>query len=120
LGFASGEGSMVARPGPMRGGIYMVNLDPTMGHEMRGRHPALVVSADSYNNKVGMALICPITSKRKGYPFEVVCDTKNVSGVILVDQIRALDWKVRKFERIDALSMVTFAEVQAKLMTLIE
>ena len=82
--------------------------------------PAVVVSTDEYNRKAGMALICPITSKRKGYPFEVDCEVESVAGAILVDQIRALDWHARSFRHLSVLSEQEYAEVQAKLLTLMQ
>jgi mRNA interferase MazF len=76
-----------------------MDLDPQSGHEQGGRRPALVVSPVSYNEKIGLALLCPITSQVKGYPFEVVIPKGlGVSGVILADQIKSLDWKSRNAE----------------------
>ncbi|HEY4489202.1 MAG TPA: endoribonuclease MazF [Candidatus Paceibacterota bacterium] len=85
---------------PSRGDIVWTTLDPTRGHEQRGRRPALVVSPEIYNEKSGLALVCPLTTKAKGYPFEVGLSIKGEESVILVDQIRSLDWKERRFEKI--------------------
>ena len=84
---------------PRRGDIVWLSFDPQAGHEQAGRRPAFVLSPESYNRKTGLFLACPITSKVKGYPFEVALpDGLAVSGVILADQIKSLDWKVRKAE----------------------
>ncbi len=105
---------------PHRGGIYMLNFDPTMGHEQRGFRPAIVISEESYNKRVGMVLACPITSSRKGYPFEVYFEANTMSGVILTDQLRSVDWKARKLRHVEDLPKTMFAEVQAKLLSLIQ
>lgn len=104
---------------PRQGGIYKVSLDPTMGHEQRGYRPVLVVSPLNYNAKSGLALVCPITSHRKGYPFEVVTGVGKLEGIILVDQIRALDWQARKFVYAGKLDNKVFEEVRAKLLAIL-
>jgi mRNA interferase MazF len=89
---------------PKRGHIVWIDFDPQSGHEQAGRRPALVISPAAYNEKIGLALLCPITSQVKGYPFEVaIPQGLSVSGVILADQIKSLDWKSRRAEfRCDA------------------
>jgi len=79
---------------PKRGDVACISLDPQVGHEQAGFRPALAVSPEIYNSKVGLALLCPITSQVKGYPFEVsIPPGLKVSGVILSDQLKSLDWK---------------------------
>lgn len=76
-----------------------IDFDPQSGHEQAGRRPALVISPATYNEKIGLALLCPITSQIKGYPFEVAIPKGlSVSGAILADQIKSLDWKSREAE----------------------
>ena len=105
---------------PERGDIVWLNFDPRAGHEQAGRRPALVISPVSYNRKLGLALFCPITSRKKGYPFEVELPEGNgVSGVALADQIRNLDWKARKAEFAQKAESKVVSEVRAKLTTLI-
>jgi mRNA interferase MazF len=114
---------MVSLPGgsvPERGEAVWISLNPQAGHEQAGRRPALVLSPASYNGKVGLALLCPITGQVKGYPFEVPVPVGlAISGVILADQVKSLDWRVRRAERICVLPESTVAEVLAKLMTLL-
>ena len=84
---------------PDRGHLVWISLDPQSGHEQAGRRPALVLSPASYNGPVGLALFCPITSHAKGYPFEVpLPDGLPVSGVVLADHIKCLDWRSRRAE----------------------
>jgi len=78
-----------------RGDIVMVSLDPTLGHEQSKQRPCLVVSDTGYNNRLGMIVVCPITSKVKGFPFEVSISSGSISGVVLVDQIRCVDARAR-------------------------
>lgn len=81
----------------------------------------MVLSPDSYNRLVGLALVCPITNKRKGYPFEVVIpDGVNVTGAILADQVRSLDWKIRRAEFIVRLPDSVIREALGKARTLLD
>ncbi len=84
-----------AKQAPKQGEIIWIDFDPQSGHEQAGRRPALVLSHTSYNQKIGRAFVCPITSKVKGYPFEVAVKTASVSGVVLSDHFKNLDWTAR-------------------------
>ena len=82
---------------PDRGDIVWLSFSPQAGHEQSGHRPALVLSPLEYNRKTNLALLCPITSRAKGYPFEVALPRAIIiSGVILADQIKSLDWKARR------------------------
>ena len=82
---------------PKRGDVIWISLDPQAGHEQAGRRPALVLSPEVYNAPAGLALICPISNQAKGYPFEVQIPAGlSVTGVILADQLKSVDWQVRK------------------------
>ncbi|SHE72707.1 mRNA interferase MazF [Desulfofundulus australicus DSM 11792] len=106
---------------PKRGDIVWLQFNPQTGHEQAGRRPALVVSPRVYNEKVGLALFCPITSKIKGYPFEVELPEKlKVSGAVLADQIKSLDWRARRAEFACRAPAEVVAETLAKIRTLIE
>jgi mRNA interferase MazF len=105
---------------PERGDIVWIGFNPQSGHEQAGQRPALVLSPKAYNGKVGLAILCPITSQIKGYPFEVeLPEGLGVSGAILSDQVKSLDWKARKAEFRGRLPGATFLEVVQKLSTLI-
>ncbi|MEA3336053.1 MAG: endoribonuclease MazF [Chloroflexota bacterium] len=105
---------------PKRGDIIWLTFNPQAGHEQAGRRPALVLSPVAYNGKVGLAILCPITSKVKGYPFEVVIPNGlKITGAILSDQVKNLDWKTRKAEFVCTLPTVTVDEVLLKLNTLL-
>ena len=106
---------------PDRGDLVWLEFTPQAGSEQRGRRPALVLSPKSYNVKVGLALFCPLTSKVKGYPFEVkLPDGYAVSGVILCDQVKSLDWRSRKARLIDRVSPDVIAMVIARVLPLVE
>src|SRR5665213_3523903 len=82
---------------PAKGDLIWLEFNPQAGHEQSGLRPALVISPASYNGAVGLALICPITSKIKGYPFEVLLPkTLKIKGAVLSDQVKSLDWRQRK------------------------
>ena len=103
-----------------RGDVVWITFNPQAGHEQAGRRPALVLSPSSYNRKVGLAILCPITSQVKGYPFEVTIPSgSKLGGVILSDQVKSLDWRIRKAEFICKLSRETTDEVLDKLGTLL-
>lgn len=105
---------------PDRGDIVWLQLDPRAGHEEAGRRPALVVSPKPYNGKVGLALMCPITSRAKGYPFEVALPGDlSVSGAVLADQIKSLDWRAREAQYECEAPAGVVAEVLDKIQVLI-
>ena len=111
---------MARRYVPARGDAVWITLNPQAGHEQAGRRPALVVSPASYNGKVGLAVLCPITSQVKGYPFEVMIPSGlKVGGVVLSDQVKSLDWRMRRAEFICKLPRQTVAEVIDKLEALL-
>ena len=105
---------------PQRGDVVWITLNPQSGHEQAGRRPAVVLSPGIYNEKVELAILCPITNQIKGYPFEVLMpDGLPVNGVILADQIKSLDWRVRNAEWICTLPSRVVVEVLQKLGTLL-
>jgi mRNA interferase MazF len=104
---------------PDRGDLVWLSFDPQAGHEQAGRRPALVISPKAYNVKVGLAIFCPITSRVKGYPFEVVVTGDTISGVVLADQVRSQDWRARNTAFVERASESAVAEVLAKLVPLV-
>jgi mRNA interferase MazF len=105
---------------PQRGDVVWITLNPQAGHEQAGRRPAVVLSPLAYNEKVGLAILCPITNQEKGYPFEVkIPNGLAVSGVVLADQVKSLDWRARTAERICTLPPEVVAEILGKLGTLL-
>lgn len=105
---------------PHRGDFIMINFQPRQGRELTKRRPALVISASAYNQKVGLAICCPVTSHQKGYPFEVeLSEELPLNGVILADQIKCLDWQKRKAEFISKATEDILEEVIEKLHALL-
>ena len=105
---------------PGRGDLVWISLNPQAGHEQAGRRPALVLSTIEYNKRVGLALLCPVTSIAKGYPFEVALPKDlEISGVVLADQVKSLDWRVRKAERVCTAPQSVTSEVLGKLNALL-
>ena len=106
---------------PDRGDLVWLEFTPQAGSEQAGGRPALVLSPKTYNRKVGLALFCPVTSKTKGYPFEVLLpDGYAVSGVVLSDQLKSLDWRSRKVKFIERVSSDVMTMVTARLLALLE
>jgi mRNA interferase MazF len=105
---------------PARGDVVWLQFNPQAGHEQAGCRPALVVSPSAYNRRVGLALFCPITTKVKGYPFEVVLPAGGeAKGAILADQVKSLDWRARRAAKFDVVGDATLAEVLGKIGALV-
>jgi len=105
---------------PERGDVVWLTFSPQAGHEQAGRRPAVVLSPSAYNAKVGLAILCPITGQIKGYPFEVVVPAAlPVSGAILADQVKSLDWRARQAEFICPLPSATVSEILQKIGVLL-
>jgi len=108
-------------PVPELGTIGWLVFDPQAGREQAGRRPAIVLSHTRYNEKTGLAVFCPITSKAKGYPFELAVPTGlPVGGVVLCDHLRSQDWKERQWQPLCKVPHRFVHEVMARTMTLFE
>ena len=106
---------------PERGDVVWISLAPQPGQKQTGRRPAVVLSPQAYNSKVGLAVLCPISPKVKGYPFEVLIPPGlPVEGAILSDQVESLDWRTRRAERVCSLPPAILHEVLGKLQVLLE
>ena len=105
---------------PRRGDVIWLTFNPQAGHEQAGRRPAVVLSPLAYNAKVGLAILCPITSHITGYPFEVIIPNGlPVNGAILADQVKSLDWQAREAEFILALPSATVSEILQRIGVLL-
>jgi len=105
---------------PRCGDVVWISFNPQAGHEQVGRRPAVVLSPQSYNSKVELAILCPITSQPKGYPFEVLLPAGlPAAGAILSDQVKSLDWRARNAELVCTLPTETISEVLQRLATLL-
>jgi len=102
---------------PDAGDIVWLDFSPQTGHEQAGHRPAVVLSPATYN-RIGLMLCCPVTTKRKGYPFEVDIDTDRQSAV-LADQVKSLDWRARGAKRKGHVSAAELSEIRAKARALI-
>ncbi len=112
---------MAAARAPDRGDVVWLQFNPQAGSEQAGHRPALVISPRSYNQRVGLSLVCPITSQIKGYPFEVeLPGGMKTEGAILCDQIKSLDWRVRNAKRIASVPPSVMQEVTARILALVD
>lgn len=103
---------------PEAGDIVWLQFDPQAGHEQAGHRPALVLSPSRYNGLRGMMICCPMTSRIKGYVFEVIV-SRNPPSAVLADQIKSLDWRARRAVYKGAVSPRVLAEVQAQIKMLL-
>ena len=105
---------------PNRGDLVWIDFDPQAGHEQAGRRPALVLSPREYHQRTNLAIVCPVTSRGKGYPFEVpLPDEAPIRGVVLADQVKSIDQRVRRMEPAGRVSEAFMEEVVAKLLPLL-
>ena len=112
---------MAATYVPARADLVWLQFNPQAGHEQEGHRPALVISPSSYNRRVGLAVCCPVTSQVKGYPFEVLLpEGLGVAGAVLSDQVKSLDWRVRRAKRIGSVPAEVLQETLAKMLALID
>jgi mRNA interferase MazF len=118
-------GRLATKPGrapyvPQRGDVVWLTFDPQAGHEQAGRRPGVVLSPAIYNTRSGLALLVPVTSQVKGYPFEVVLpEGLEISGAVLADHIKSLDWRARKAELICRLPATVTAQVMGRAAVLL-
>lgn len=105
---------------PDAGEVVWLKFVPQAGHEQAGHRPALVVSPASYNGKTGLMVCCPMTTKIKGHPFEVVAQIDGVDCAVLSDQVKSLDWKVRQAKKKGVVSAEVMLHVRAKMKALLQ
>jgi len=101
---------------PQKGDFVYVSFDPQSGHEQKGRRPALVISKSEFNERTGMAFVCPVTNRDRHFPFHVpVGDTADITGYVMVEQIRSIDYIAREAKAIGKASEVVLEEVLSLL-----
>ncbi len=110
---------MASRFVPDVGDIVWLEFDPQAGHEQAGHRPALVISPAAYNGKTGLMVCCPLSTRIKGYPFEVLTSVDGVNCAVLSDQVKSLDWKVRKAKKKTVVGPEVTLHVKAKIKALL-
>ena len=97
---------------PRQGDMIAITLNPQAGHEQKGRRPALVVSKDLFNSSTGLAIVCPVTKTERGFPFHVpVPDDSSLTGFIMVEQVKSVDFRSRRAKLIERASDELLADV---------
>ncbi|OGI64777.1 hypothetical protein A3H53_00450 [Candidatus Nomurabacteria bacterium RIFCSPLOWO2_02_FULL_40_10] len=104
---------------PDQGDIIYFNFSPSVGREQKGVRPAMVISRDIFNQSSGLAVVCPITSKQKNYPFEVLVEADQIYGFALIDQARAIDYNAREFKFISRAGAALIEEIKAKFISIV-
>ena len=104
---------------PEAGDVVWLEFDPQAGHEQAGHRPALVISPANYNGKTGLMVCCPMTTKIKGHPFEVLTEVDGVASAVLSDQVKSLDWKIRRAKKKSTVSADVMVHVRAKIKALL-
>lgn len=104
---------------PDQGDLIYFNFSPSVGREQKGIRPAIVISRSIFNESSGLAVVCPITSKQKFYPFEVLVEVDKIYGFALIDQARAIDYNAREFKFISRVPMSLVEEIKAKFISIV-
>jgi len=104
---------------PDTGDVVWLDFDPQAGHEQAGHRPTLVISPASYNGKTGLMVCCPMTTQIKGHPFEVLTEVDGVASAVLSDQVKSLDWKIRRAKKKGTVSADVMVHVRAKIKALL-
>jgi mRNA interferase MazF len=105
---------------PEAGEVVWLMFDPQAGHEQAGHRPALVLSPSSYNGKTGLMVCCPLTTKIKGNPFEVITQIDGIDCAVLSDQVKSLDWKIRRAKKKAMVPDDLMVHVRAKVKALLQ
>jgi len=105
---------------PDTGDVVWLQFDPQAGHEQAGHRPALVISPANYNRKTGLMVCCPMSTKIKGHPFEVVAEIDGMECAALSDRIKSLDWKIRGARKKATVSAEVMLHVRAKMKALLQ
>lgn len=96
---------------PQKGDLVILTFDPSAGHEQQGRRPALILSNESFNKALGLAIACPITNTNRDFPFHVKVKSENLTGFIMTEQIKSIDYNVRKAKFVEKVSDDVLAKV---------
>ena len=105
---------------PEAGDIVALTFDPQSGHEQKGRRPALIVSNKTFNKHLGLAFACPITNSKRDFPFHLKVDSKQLTGYIMTEQLKSIDYKARKIKFIEKATKETLEEVLAIIGSIVE
>lgn len=98
---------------PAKGDIVTLDFDPQSGHEQKGRRPALILSNKTFNQYLGLSFACPITSTKRDFPFHIKIETSKISGFIMAEQLKSIDYNSRKVKFVEKIDSETLEEVEA-------
>lgn len=101
---------------PKKGDLVILTFDPSAGHEQQGSRPALIISNEVFNKHVGLAIACPITNTDRNFPFHVKVESDKLTGFIMTEQIKSIDYKARKVKFVEKVS----DEVMGKVLGIVE
>jgi len=105
---------------PEQGDIVILNFDPQSGHEQKGRRPAIIVSNKTFNKYLGLSFACPITNTKRDFPFHIRHNGKNVSGYIMTEQLKSIDYNARKIKFVEKANTDTINDILGIIDSILE
>ena len=105
---------------PDQGDIVILTFDPQSGHEQKGRRPALIISNKIFNEYLGLAVACPITNTKRDFPFHLTVESENITGFIMVEQLKSIDYNARKIKFVEKLDVKILDEVMKIVDTILQ
>ena len=105
---------------PKQGDIVILTFDPQSGHEQKGRRPAIIVSNEVFNKYLGLAFACPITNTKRDFPFHIRYDGNNVSGFIMTEQLKSIDYNSRKIKFVEKADNNTMEQILGIIDSILE
>jgi len=89
---------------PKKGDLVILTFDPSTGHEQQGRRPALIISNETFNKHVGLAIACPITNSDRNFPFHIAVESDKLTGFIMTEQVKSIDFRARKVKLVERVN----------------
>ena len=104
---------------PKKGDLVILIFDPSAGHEQQGRRPALIISNETFNKHVGLAIVCPITNRDRNFPFHIALKSDKLTGFIMTEQVKSIDYRARKVKLVEKVDEDILANVEGILESVI-
>ena len=105
---------------PEQGDIVTLNFDPQSGHEQKGRRTAVIISNKIFNQHLGLAFACPVTNTKRDFPFHIEIESKNITGFIMGEQMKSIDYNSKNIKFIEKASQKTMNQILGIIDSIIQ